>query len=127
VGLVTAVVAPGVNEADSDFQSERSADMIGLLEGRIAVTTEGAQGLGYAIAQALVKEGAKVVLGDLNAEGAADAAGQLGVADRAMGLSWNVTSASDVGLGHRSQAALWFLLTSWSTTPASPAMPPCAR
>lgn len=41
---------------------------MGLLEGRTAVVTGGAQGIGYAIAEALVKEGANVVLGDLNEE-----------------------------------------------------------
>lgn len=69
---------------------------MGLLEGRIAVITGGAQGLGYAIAQAFVKEGAKVVLGDVNAEGVAAAAQQLAVGDRAVGLACNVTSAHDV-------------------------------
>jgi 3-oxoacyl-[acyl-carrier protein] reductase len=69
---------------------------MGLLEGRIAVVTGGAQGLGYAIAEAFVKEGAKVVLGDLNAEGVAAAAAQLAVADRAVGLVCDVTVARDV-------------------------------
>jgi len=69
---------------------------MGLLEGRIAVITGGAQGLGYAIAAAFVKEGAKVVLGDVNAEGVAAAAQQLAVGDRAVGLACNVTSAHDV-------------------------------
>jgi 3-oxoacyl-[acyl-carrier protein] reductase len=95
-GLVTEVVASVVNEADTDFQSGQRGDIVGLLEGRIAVITGGAQGLGYAIAQAFVKEGANVVLGDLNAQGAADAAEQLAVGDRAIGLACNVTSATDV-------------------------------
>ena len=69
---------------------------MGLLEGRIAVVTGGAQGLGYAIAEAFVKEGAKVVLGDLNAEGVVAAAHQLAVADRAVGLVCDVTVAKDV-------------------------------
>lgn len=67
-----------------------------LLEARTAVITGGAQGLGYAIAEAFVKEGANVVLGDLNAEGVAAAAEQLGVGNRAVGLACNVTSAEDV-------------------------------
>jgi 3-oxoacyl-[acyl-carrier protein] reductase len=69
---------------------------MGLLEGRIAVVTGGAHGLGYAIAEAFVKEGAKVVLGDLNAEGVVAAAHQLAVADRAVGLVCDVTVAKDV-------------------------------
>jgi len=69
---------------------------MGLLEGRIAVVTGGAQGLGYAIAEAFVKEGATVVLADLNAEGVVAAAHQLAVADRAVGLVCDVTVAKDV-------------------------------
>ena len=69
---------------------------MGLLEGRIAVVTGGAQGLGYAIAEAFVKEGAKVVLGDLDAEGVVAAAHQLAVADRAVGMVCDVTVAKDV-------------------------------
>lgn len=67
-----------------------------LLEARTAVITGGAQGLGYAIAEAFVKEGANVVLGDLNAEGVVAAAEQLDVGNRAVGLACNVTSADDV-------------------------------
>jgi 3-oxoacyl-[acyl-carrier protein] reductase len=69
---------------------------MGLLEGRIAVITGGAQGLGYAIAEAFVREGANVVLGDLNAAGVAAAAQQLAVGDRAVGLVCDVTLANDV-------------------------------
>lgn len=67
-----------------------------LLEGRNAVITGGAQGLGYAIAHALVKEGANVVLGDLNAEGVAIAAEQLAVGNRALAMACDVTIADDV-------------------------------
>ena len=37
-----------------------------LLAGQTAVITGGAQGLGYAIAERFIAEGARVVLGDLN-------------------------------------------------------------
>lgn len=69
---------------------------MGLLEGRTAVVTGGAQGLGDAIAEAFVKEGANVVLGDLNAESVAAVAEKLGVGHRAVRLACNVTSADDV-------------------------------
>jgi len=69
---------------------------MGLLEGRTAVVTGGAQGLGYAIAEAFVREGANVVLGDLNADGVADAAKRLDVGGRAIGVACNVTSAGEV-------------------------------
>ena len=48
-----------------------------LLTGQTAVVTGGAQGLGYAIAERFVAEGARVVLGDLDlaaTEAAAEAA-----------------------------------------------------
>ena len=37
-----------------------------ILEGRTAVITGGAQGIGFAIAEVFVSEGARVVLGDLD-------------------------------------------------------------
>ena len=57
-----------------------------LLEGRTAVITGAAQGLGLAIAEAFVAEGANVVLGDLNEEAVQEAAKNLGVGDRAVGM-----------------------------------------
>lgn len=71
---------------------------MGLLEGRTAVITGGAQGLGYAIADALATEGANIVLGDMNADGVTAAAANLGIGDRAVGVGGNVTSADDVQL-----------------------------
>jgi NAD(P)-dependent dehydrogenase (short-subunit alcohol dehydrogenase family) len=48
------------------------------LNGQVAVVTGGAQGLGFAIAQRLVKSGAKVSLWDMNAEILAKAKAELG-------------------------------------------------
>ena len=67
-----------------------------LLEGRTAVITGGAQGLGLAIAQAFVAEGANVVLGDLNEEAVIEAAKNLGVGDRAVGMACNVVELAQV-------------------------------
>ena len=67
-----------------------------LLEGRTAVITGGAQGLGLAIAQAFVAEGANVVLGDLNEEAVIEAAKSLDVGDRAIGMGCNVAELSQV-------------------------------
>ena len=50
-----------------------------LLSGQTAVITGGAQGLGFAIAERFVAEGARVVLGDVDLEAtevAAEAAGR---------------------------------------------------
>lgn len=49
----------------------------GLLQGRVAAITGGAQGLGYAIAQKLAEQGARVYLLDLQVDLAASAAAQL--------------------------------------------------
>ncbi|MGZ6754872.1 MAG: SDR family NAD(P)-dependent oxidoreductase, partial [Nocardioides sp.] len=49
-----------------------------LLEGRTAVITGGAQGLGRAIAERFVAEGARVVLGDVDLDAARATAAALG-------------------------------------------------
>lgn len=65
-----------------------------LLEGRTAVITGAAQGLGFSIAQRFVAEGARVVLGDLNRDAAQAAADRLG-ADVALAVATDVTSSAD--------------------------------
>ena len=67
-----------------------------LLAGRIAAVTGGAQGLGLAIAQQFVDEGARVVLGDLDLERTRDAAEQLGGPKLARAVRCDVTSSADV-------------------------------
>ena len=47
-------------------------------EGRVAVVTGGASGIGLAIARRLVAEGARVALGDVNGEALTRACGELG-------------------------------------------------
>src|ERR1044072_8201156 len=49
-----------------------------LLNGKTAVVTGAAQGIGLAIAEVFVREGARVVIGDLNLEAAEAAAKELG-------------------------------------------------
>jgi len=68
---------------------------VALLNGQTAVITGGAQGLGFAIAQRFVAEGARVVLGDLNLEATETAAQRLG-ADVAVAMRTDVTDAADV-------------------------------
>ncbi|MGY2084137.1 3-oxoacyl-ACP reductase FabG [Blastococcus sp. SYSU DS0539] len=66
-----------------------------LLDQRTAVITGGAQGIGYAIAEAFVAQGARVVLGDLDGVAAQRAAERLGD-DRALGVSCDVVNGEDV-------------------------------
>jgi len=67
-----------------------------LLAGRIAVITGGAQGLGYAIAQQFIAEGARVVLGDLNIDATRAAAESLGGSDVAVARVCDVTTGAAV-------------------------------
>ena len=71
----------------------------GELAGRVAVITGGASGIGRAAAQALAERGAHVVIGDLNAEGAAEVAEEVGSAyglRRALAVAVDVTDETAV-------------------------------
>ncbi|MEK4029272.1 MULTISPECIES: glucose 1-dehydrogenase [Bacillaceae] len=63
------------------------------LEGKIAIITGAAQGMGAAHAQRFIEEGAKVVLTDLNEEKGKAFAAELG--ENALFVKQNVTSAED--------------------------------
>lgn len=65
--------------------------MASLLNARTAVITGGAQGLGLAIGQRFVAEGARVVLGDVNLEATEVAAKRLGGDDVALAVRCDVT------------------------------------
>lgn len=67
-----------------------------ILAGRTAAITGGAQGIGFAIAEVFVREGARVALGDLDPGATQAAAAKLGGPDAAIGVRCDVTSASDV-------------------------------
>ncbi|WP_234787281.1 3-oxoacyl-ACP reductase FabG [Mycolicibacter sinensis] len=67
-----------------------------LLTGQTAVITGGAQGLGLAIAQRFIAEGARVVIGDVNLAATEEAAAQLGGSEVARAVRCDVTSSSEV-------------------------------
>src|SRR6195952_940204 len=75
---------------------QEDGDRVSLLSGKTAVVTGGAQGLGLAIAQRFVDEGARVVLGDLNLDATQEAAAKLGGDQVALAVRCDVTSADDV-------------------------------
>src|SRR3990170_8151846 len=64
---------------------------MGKLDGRVAIVTGGAQGIGKAIADKLADEGATVVVADINGEGAQGAAPEGG-----MGMQVDVSKEDDV-------------------------------
>lgn len=66
-----------------------------LLDGRTAVITGGAQGLGRAIAERFVAEGARVVIGDVDLDAATACAESLGAA-MATAVRCDVTSEEEV-------------------------------
>jgi pyridoxal 4-dehydrogenase len=61
------------------------------LEGRVAIVTGAAQGIGRAIAQKLHEEGAQIAAADLNGDGAHDVAGRL----NGLGIQVDVSSEQD--------------------------------
>jgi len=63
-------------------------------EGRVALVTAGAQGIGAAIARRLAAEGASVVVTDLQEEKVAEVAAEFG--EHGLGLRVDVTSREDV-------------------------------
>jgi 3-oxoacyl-[acyl-carrier protein] reductase len=69
---------------------------VSLLTGRTAVVTGGAQGLGLAIAERFISEGARVVLGDLDLDATQAAAKQLGGDEVALAVRCDVTQAGEV-------------------------------
>lgn len=69
---------------------------------RVALVTGAGSGIGRAIAHRLVAEGACVVVADLNAEGAARVAEELGGPDKAVAVTVDVTSEEQITAAFRS-------------------------
>jgi NAD(P)-dependent dehydrogenase (short-subunit alcohol dehydrogenase family) len=75
-----------------------SGPLVNRLAGKTALVTGGAQGIGAAIAEALAREAARVLVTDLNADGAAATAGRIDAAQgegTAFSMRHDVTSEAD--------------------------------
>ena len=75
-------------------EQRRTGDQVSLLTDQTAVITGGAQGLGFAIAEQFVAEGARVVLGDLDLAATEAAAEKFG--GDALAVKCNVTRGDEV-------------------------------
>ena len=69
------------------------------MKDKVAVVTGSASGIGKEIARTFVREGAKVVIADLNQQGADSTALELGGPARAIGVAMDVTSEEQVEAG----------------------------
>lgn len=69
------------------------------LKDKVAIVTGAASGIGKEIAKTLVREGARVVIADLNQKAADAAAGELGDTRRALGVVMDVTDEQQVEAG----------------------------
>lgn len=75
-----------------------SEDGMGRLDGRIALVTGGANGIGLSIARCLVREGAALWLADIDGEAAGKAAAELAAGGRdVQAAAVDVTRGQDVG------------------------------
>ncbi|MDX2814624.1 3-oxoacyl-ACP reductase FabG [Streptomyces sp. PA03-5A] len=69
---------------------------MGLLRDRAAIVTGGAQGIGLTTVATFLREGARVVIADRDADAARSAAERLDAGDRVVTAACDVTAAADV-------------------------------
>src|ERR1039458_2668139 len=95
-----------VNQPRTGIWAGKGEPMAGLLEGRLALITGGGSGIGEGIARAMAAAGARVIVADVNAEGAARVAASIGgdaasyaldVTDRAACDALAATVVRDIG------------------------------
>jgi 3-hydroxybutyrate dehydrogenase len=75
------------------------------LNGKVALITGAASGIGHAIAKRYVEAGGRVVIADLDATKAAQAARELGDRKTAIGIRMDVSNEEEVNAGVDQAAA----------------------
>jgi len=75
------------------------------LDGKVALVTGAASGIGHAIAKRYLEVGARVVIADLNLDAATAAARSLGDRKSAMGVAMNVADEEQVNAGVEASVA----------------------
>ena len=70
-----------------------------MLDGKVALVTGAASGIGYAIAKRFIEADGRVAVADLNAEGANSAARNLGGHQSVIGIGMDVSSEAQVEAG----------------------------
>ncbi len=85
-----------------DFTDTPCGELLSL-DGRAAVVTGGGRGIGAAISRRLAESGAKVVVGDIDHEGAEATAGDL-VRDFGEGQELAAWRVGEIGNGHTNQS-----------------------
>jgi len=78
------------------YVNDNEGRQVSMLSGQTAIVTGGAQGLGFAIAERFVAEGARVVVGDLDLDATEEATKRLGGHDVAAAVRCDVTRSADV-------------------------------
>src|SRR4051794_23565590 len=86
-------------------RNTRGYVMAGRLEGKVAVITGGASGIGAATAELFIAEGARVVIGDMQAEVGEETAGRLGA--NCAFQPCDVSKEGDVGALVEAATARW--------------------
>src|SRR4051812_30435675 len=80
----------------SSSRPERNDQVAGRIEGRVAVITGGCSGIGLATVRRFAAEGAKLVIGDIDDDGGARIAEELGGSEHATYVHVDVTDKAEV-------------------------------